>query len=564
MPTFPATIAGTTQDATVERLDPQVSQCGQIAETVWYRIDQAPDGSITLSAQGAGLTPVIRVYRSSGSALNEIDCAAARAAGQQAQVSFDSVRGATFLVIVGKKPATATGAFTFDAGLALPPANDSQRSAQPLGGLPAKVSATTVGATHEASDPQRCSDTAGSLWYTLTPKQDGRVAFRLHALGDLDAVVAVLQRVRSQWSSLGCASTDSNGNAAVPLDLKKGVTYTIVVAAQDGSASGDFVLEALKGQPAELAPGVQLTRNAGQSTVNGLTDVNDMWWKGLQPGQTYRIAFTSSNGCATLRLFSLRNPNETLGAIQCGGYREFTPGPDGGGKYVFEVRAGRTTATQRYHLEVAPTGVDDLGVGFELANLATMRGSLSATGVDQVDRYHFDVPRTADVRIRLQQPAAEPFLLGLATDDGRLMGWTPKQVQRQLLPGRYVLAVIVNRSGGAKVSGPYKVSLVVRELTRTTMTLSGTELLPGRPLTIHATTTPSPDGGALELQIDRFDPWTGWQFFRLVHLRAPSATLTWTPPALGRWRVRATYLGNLHFSGSRAGYTPMLVAKPIR
>ena len=56
-------VPGTTVEATVERLDPQVSQCGRIESTVWYRIDQAPDGTIVLGVRGAGLAPVVRVYR---------------------------------------------------------------------------------------------------------------------------------------------------------------------------------------------------------------------------------------------------------------------------------------------------------------------------------------------------------------------------------------------------------------------------------------------------------------------------------------------------------------------
>ncbi|HEY6015803.1 MAG TPA: hypothetical protein VIU16_03370, partial [Gaiellaceae bacterium] len=62
IPTFPATIQGTTAEATVERLDPQVSKCGRVEGTTWYRIDQAPDGTVALSVQGAGFAPVLRVY----------------------------------------------------------------------------------------------------------------------------------------------------------------------------------------------------------------------------------------------------------------------------------------------------------------------------------------------------------------------------------------------------------------------------------------------------------------------------------------------------------------------
>ena len=77
---FPASIHGTLVDATVERLDPQVSDCGPIASTVWYRIDTAPDGTLSFALRSAaGVAPVIRVYARGGSALREVMCASANA-----------------------------------------------------------------------------------------------------------------------------------------------------------------------------------------------------------------------------------------------------------------------------------------------------------------------------------------------------------------------------------------------------------------------------------------------------------------------------------------------------
>lgn len=35
IPSFPVTIQGTTVEATLERLDPQVSDCGRVESTVW-------------------------------------------------------------------------------------------------------------------------------------------------------------------------------------------------------------------------------------------------------------------------------------------------------------------------------------------------------------------------------------------------------------------------------------------------------------------------------------------------------------------------------------------------
>ena len=71
------------------------------------------------------------------------------------------------------------------------------------------------------------------------------------------------------------------------------------------------------------------------------------------------------------------------------------------------------------------------------------------------------------------------------------------------------------------------------------------------------------DAGWIEVQIDRFDTLTGWQFNRLYRLRAPGGTVTWIPPAAGRWRARASYLGTLRFSPSRSGYVFVLVATPL-
>jgi hypothetical protein len=64
--------------------------------------------------------------------------------------------------------------------------------------------------------------------------------------------------------------------------------------------------------------------------------------------------------------------------------------------------------------------------------------------------------------------------------------------------------------------------------------------------------TPSVSG-VIEIQIDRFDPLDGWQFSKLVRVPVGSS-FTWTPPAEGKWRIRATYRGSETASPSRSGY----------
>jgi hypothetical protein len=554
IPTFPATLTGTTVEATVERLDPQVSQCGRIDATSWYTITQSPDGTIVLGLQGATLAPVIRVYRLRANGIGELDCANA-AAGRRAQIAFESVRGATFLVVVGKKPNTADSDYSLDAQLFLPPTNDSQRNAEPLKSLPATVKSSTLGATTDTGDPKGCGLAGGTVWYSVTPGSAARLVVRLNAQGDLDATVVIRERIRSQFDDVACAKTDKKGNAVAAVDVEKGAQYAIAVGQRAGSSPGDFTLEALAAQAAERAPGVRLSGTGVRSSVNGLTDVNDIWWKTLTPGTTYRIAF-SSRGCAEVSVRSLKRPTDRLGYLECSGYTTFTPGPDGGGRYTFEVVAPRTTESQPYKLQISPAGADDLGVGSGLPNLGRVSGRLDPLGVDVTDVYHFDVDRTADVRLDLTQSGASQFSLVLVTDSGAHVTSGETRIHRNLQPGRYVVAV---RGTPGTRGGRYSLALVIRGLTSTSLTASSASVSPGSSVTLSAQTSPTPDGGITEIEIDRFDPLSGWQFARLIRVGGSGGSVSWTPPDQGRWRARASFLGTRRFSPSRSSYAFVLV-----
>ena len=202
IPAFPATIPGSTVEATIERLDPQVSQCGRVESTVWYRIDKAPDGTIVLGVTGTSLAPVVRVYEVAKSSIEELVCSSAKA-GAAARVGFETTRGASYLVLVGKRAGTADAAFTLSAGLFLPPANDTRSQAKRSGKLPATVKGSTLGATSDDNDPDGCRLSWGTVWYSLSPGNAGRLIVKLQAQGDLDASMAVLRRVRSETLARG-------------------------------------------------------------------------------------------------------------------------------------------------------------------------------------------------------------------------------------------------------------------------------------------------------------------------------------------------------------------------
>ena len=300
------------------------------------------------------------------------------------------------------------------------------------------------------------------------------------------------------------------------------------------------------------------------SSVDSLGDLNDVYSTSFVAGTTYRIAF-GSNGCARMTLTGALGQ---VRSIACNGYTTFTPGPDGGGRYVFEVTSpaagGRFTdrgGTIDYRLATALAVPDDIAVGLEFPNLTTVHGSLSPNAADAVDIYHFDVPQPSDVRLRLGTQKDRGTTIALLTDTGARIAASDHQIRLRLRTGRYVVAV---RGTVGMPDSTYAVALVVRQLTKTALALAAIELPQGATATFTIGTTPPPDEGWIELQIDRFDPLDGWQYNRTIRIRAPGGSVSWTPPSLGRWRARATYLGTLRFSPSRSGYVYLLVANPIK
>jgi hypothetical protein len=151
----------------------------------------------------------------------------------------------------------------------------------------------------------------------------------------------------------------------------------------------------------------------------------------------------------------------------------------------------------------------------------------------------------------------------LLDDSGRRISSDSGTLRRRLGRGRYVVAV--GGTVGTR-SGRYRLSLLLRDVTSTSVLISGqssAEVSPGAAVSLSCVVSPLPSGGRVELQIDRFDPLSGWHFHRVVRVAA-GATVSWRPPAAGRWRVRARFLGTRGSAPSRSGYAHLLVARPIR
>lgn len=78
-----------------------------------------------------------------------------------------------------------------------------------------------------------------------------------------------------------------------------------------------------------------------------------------------------------------------------------------------------------------------------------------------------------------------------------------------------------------------------------TLTIDGKQAITaagGRAVMLHSDTTPAPSGGRVRLRLDYQDPLSGW-VFRRTWDTDPGGSITFTPPAVGLWRVRASFYG---------------------
>ncbi|HVL97425.1 MAG TPA: hypothetical protein VM266_16330 [Solirubrobacteraceae bacterium] len=462
------------------------------------------------------------------------------------------------------------------AAAADPPPNDDRANARVLTDLPADVAGTTVDATSEPDDPgSRCLPSRNSVYYQFRAGADGRVVLRLQAEGDLDAVVDVFRRARSQLEGVVCAATDAEGAATTGFAVKAGETYLIRVAQLSNSVSGTFRLQLDRALPAARPPGTPLPAGGRRDSVDGVLNPSDAWSVNLRGGEEYRINLSSPVDPEGFRCVSLRvyGPDtkafagaKPVARRACGGYVLLTPRPEDAGRYTLRVVAVRGRGALPYSIEVAPAGDDDTAPGVFLPNLRGIAGELSGNRVDVVDLYRFTVRERSALRLRLQTTARlDLLLLGfrgkrlrcVCGDEGN------QEIRLRVRAGRYFVAVRAQQYA----SGRYRLTRISRTITRTSIAINGEQRAsaePGTTLRLGVKVTPGVNG-PVNVLVERFDPLAGWLFDARMHTRVRGGrqTLAFRPPTVGRWRARARFLGTRTAAGSRSGYAEVVVAEPI-
>lgn len=455
--------------------------------------------------------------------------------------------------------AATSGLLTLTAVVAVPPSwaappdNDNRANAIRVK-PPQDITGTLVDATLEKADESYCGDTDGSVWYRFTASQRGAVIVELDAGGDMDATVDLYRQVRSKLDWVDCEGTDSKGIATIDSDdLEPGGDYAIRVANQTGSTAASFQLRVLVPSPPPEPPGRRLPTKGVKSRVDRLADSGKAYWTRMREGRTMRLSLRTRQ-CTTLEIYAPGTrdfdgvPEKTL---QCGGFRLFTPTESG--RHFLVVRAGRSRGAQPYHLRVAPARRDDTIPGVFIGNNARVEGRVNG-GLDARDLYRFDVTRRSTLTLRVSGGPS----LRLVRDDGRRLA-RGSWIERSIPVGRYFVAV--------EGSGKYTLSRVSRTITSSRVSFNGrrsTTVSPGSAVRLALGVRPAVTGPG-SILVERFDPIDGWQFLRKYRMSISngSATTSFVPPSVGRYRAYGKFAGTRIAAKSDSGVARLRVQGPL-
>jgi len=440
--------------------------------------------------------------------------------------------------------------------LAVAPVNDDLANAAPLP-VPGTLMGTTEGATYADEDPELCSDAFAPVWYSLSAARSGRLAVRLTVRGRVDSVVAVFRQDRSKLVDLGCDLSNVSGVAGVPFDVQRGTTYLVAVAAPYDAQAGGFELQSFAVPPVSF-PGVRLTRDV-DLRLDPLLHPSAAFSVRLHEGATYRINATAPKACVHVEL--LRRPAaagvDLAQSDGCGGYLVYTPRPGAAGVFPLLVSLPQGRASS-VNVAIRQAEADDLAPGVPLENAAARRGRLSARDADVVDTYRFQVPARADATLGLRGTVHADMLL--FDERGRQLacacdGLAHASIVERVPAGSYLVVV---RARPAETGG-YVLSLRLREPTGMAVRLTSSAGTPSQ-LALIANARPASVGGRLALELDRFDPLSGWQFVATTsHTVVHGGTVFTLRPALGAWRVRARFEGTLTASPSLSNWIAFTV-----
>jgi hypothetical protein len=352
---------------------------------------------------------------------------------------------------------------------------------------------------------------------------------------------------------------------------QRNTTYLIRVSELADSVSGTFSLGAFVLPAPATPPGRPLPAGGAGGALERVVNTAAAYSERLTAGVTYRVNLVNrSTGCMALEIFAPGTSSfddTPVTRLPCGGYRLFTPSRSG--LFSLLVRAsGGARGQQRYHLELAGAGPPETAPGVHIGNDVRIRGALRGNRIDVVRLYAFDVLDVSNLQLDLGTASGDNFDLQLRNDRGAQIDCAcgssgNVSIDRTMHPGHYFVAVVARDFS----SGSFTLSRLSRSITRTTLLFDRTGFVQGSPGTsLQMTVDVSQSiNGPVSILVQRLDPLFGWQYDATVNLTAVngSASATFIPTTVGRWRAVASFLGTRTASPSGSGYAEALIAGPL-
>jgi hypothetical protein len=310
-------------------------------------------------------------------------------------------------------------------------------------------------------------------------------------------------------------------------------------------------------------PGRRLGSHGATDTLDRVLRPADAFSYRMTAGTTYRVNIVPVDlpgvgedeqpTCRTrLDLFAPGTrsfDDEPLRSYGCDTYVLYTPARGEGGRFSLRVSAPSfVRGAQRFHLQIAPADASDTAPGLPLGNHARARGALRASGVDRVDLYRFTVTKRSQLKLAISGSDAD-LTLRLRNDRGHVVESSDGgEISRRVRPGRYYVSV----TAGAGVDTHYVLLRSSRTITSTHVSISGA----GGAVRVNPAVA-----GIARVTVQRLDPEFGWQYVRTVdvHVAGGHGSFALGPTAVGRWRVRAEYLGTRDAAPSSSGFAQVLV-----
>ena len=446
---------------------------------------------------------------------------------------------------------------TAPAAPAAPPSNDARAAARPLGTLPADLRGTTVESSLESDEPfAGCAAMRGSVWYAFDARESRSIAVALDAEGELDAVVDVFVRERSQITQVACRPTNRRGTLTFELDGEAGTSYLLRVASRANSVDGGFRLRVIEPERPASFPGERLPRRGANASVDRLANPDDAWSVRMRRGTAYRINLVSSGSRCARVDFYVPGGGDVVRRMRCDAHTVFVP--ERSGLHTLHVQAPRASRDRiPYRLRAGRAGADDVAPGLRLANDVPVRGTLRGAELDALDLYRFSLANSSRLRLTLQ--ARADFQLVLLDDDGDRIA-DGVDLERRLRPGRYFVAVRARDGAG----GRYTLRRLARTITRSDMQVTPSTVAPGGSVALALEVSPAVDGPTT-MVVERFDPLAGWLFHAKLRpeVRGGRAAVGFRPPSVGRWRVTGSFDGTRRAAPSEGGTAHFRVEEPL-